>query len=289
MKVKYKGREVDNYTNELCLDYKIITHFSPYDEEECSSIGRWFKESAVMRHNKVLAEVAVRACAPDCKLLIRRDDPNIRIDKCKCMRHVKYMRDECPDAIVEISFEEQPEFYIESVKIAVVPGGNILRNKLRMLETGGEVVLIDNFPICLYEAKKDYARERPDLPIIADAAWWYDAIQRIVGWIVNYSYTYYKQNMFLMSTARSAGFIQHVSDLAMPVVARCSQEELPGAVGNIAMCISRQVEIRTPRATSSISQTACLTRTPTTTQAQQTAANQTPGSSSQSMTCCTPI
>lgn len=242
MEVKYKGREVDNYTNELELNCKVNTCFTPYDEEEYTTVDKWFKECAVVLLNRVLAEVSTRACIPVGKLLLSKDDPDIKLDKYSYIRHVRYMKDETPDVVVEISYWEQPEFYIDSVKIAVVPGGNILHSKLRMMETAGGVVMVDNFPICLYEAKEDYNSERPDLPIMADAAEWSDAIWDITGWIGTYSFIYYKPKMFLMSTSRSASFIQHVRELALPVVARCSQEELPSAVGNIAMCISKQVE-----------------------------------------------
>lgn len=245
--VKYEGcwNDSKSDTASLYLKYKINTQFTPYNEDEYATLDQWFRECAAMLVNRVVTEVAQLTGVPCFKLLYNRDGAGSDLDDCLYLRHVKYAKNKNIGASVEISYWEQPEFYIHSIKIAVTPCSGILYDRLKALEAKDEAVMVDNFPVFLYEAQKGYSQylmKRFDLPIAADVAGQHDAIQSICDYIRKNEDDLITLNMFLMSTSKSANYIQHVRDSAMPMIANCSHDELPSTVGNIAVCISRQIE-----------------------------------------------
>lgn len=245
--VKYKGYWNDSKSDNVImyLKYKINTQFTSYGKDENMTLDQWFRECAVMLANRVITEVAQIVGVPCNKLLFNRDGADSDLDNCLYLRHVKYTKNENLGVSVEISYWEQPEFYIHSIKIAVNPSSSILYDRLKALEAKDEAVLVDNFPVFLYEAKKiywQYAIGRFDLPIAADVAGQPAAIKGICNYIKENEDDLITPNMFLMNTSKSADYIQHVKNQVMQLVTNCSQEEMFSTVGNIAVCISKQFE-----------------------------------------------
>lgn len=239
MQVRYeKWSHDDNFINEINLEFTINTQFVPYNEDEYTTVDRWFKESAIMLANKVITEVAVRAGVPAVPLLINKDDDDARVASSKYRRFVKCSKGESPNVIVEISFCEHPEFYIEDVMMAIIPNSDKLYNKLKVLDANCGHILVDNLPVCLYEVQRNFLRERPDMPFNTDIL---QGRGDKLMWVYIGDINYYQPKMFLMNRSRSANYIQHVRNLAMPVVANCSQDEIPSVMGSIAVRIAEHI------------------------------------------------
>lgn len=220
---------------DIIITFRMITAYTPYNEDEYMHIGRWFEDCAKHMFDKVAKELVVRADVDIANMITSRSFINMDRSDCKYMRYAECRSAEVQQIAATIGVWEQPDFWVGEIAVTITfDSSTELGSKYDNLED--DIVLhVWGLPVCFTkDAKCTFGKDELQ---DTDELFWSSLCK-----LPCYVYKMQLSNSFTLSSSKSADFVQYINQQLMATAVNNDNDQLYKHMNTLVIQIVEQLK-----------------------------------------------
>lgn len=216
----------------IVVTFRMVTAYTPYDEDEYMHVGQWFEDCARHMIDKVAGELIARADVDGTNMITSRSFINMDRSECRYMRYAECKSDEVQRIAATIGVWEQPDFWVGEITATVtLDDSSELKSAYDSLQD--DIVLqVWGLPVCFTKTSGcSYGKEFMENPEPLRSLFGMPFYERVP-----------QSNSFILSNDKSASFVSHIEQQLMETAVRSTSDQLYSNMDILVIQIVEQLK-----------------------------------------------